>query len=602
MRDLFFIFITLILSGIALFFYSRYWILSLRDRQIYLNLRELVALASLEVLSLRIVLYLMDRFSFAYGELMAFDPDEGTFKTIFFQDEHQSQRYTQERRISDYVFIEKERLRIYIYSPLLIWIEDFNRVLDLESVQKGLYPYSNQEELSAYFQNMGIHYLIPLVLNGSLIGLIHLGAAKAKVSRWRGLVQRWDKLRFLGRWRFFAAMVVSHAILYKRMTELNIQLEERVQERTKDLEDATSQLIQSEKMASIGMLIAGVSHEINTPIGVAKGSIENIFRTNEQLLREFMELSRYPWSHKEIMCLYRVMLQIFYQEKGTKLSARERMRLESMFEGQLARSIGDGSNASMADLAQVIVEHDLSRRLKDIEHLMATIEPGVIARMIEQIANWKTNIHNINYAIGNVVRIVQALRNYSRSDYQSVVLFPIQEGIDNTLIILTNYVKKIGSLVKNYQTIPLIRCYADMLNQVWTNLLMNSIAAIQEKVEKNLITQQDTSLEVALEYKAGALPLLDDYKNYSEVMDQSYQNGWVLVRIRDNGIGMKEEIMDKIFQLFFTTKGHGQGTGLGLGIVLNILKKHNARIYAKSRFQEGSEFIVALPENWLPLS
>jgi len=115
----------------------------------------------------------------------------------------------------------------------------------------------------------------------------------------------------------------------------------------------------------------------------------------------------------------------------------------------------------------------------------------------------------------------------------------------------------------------MVECYPGKLNQVFLNLLTNSIYSLREKFGE----------------ERGAKIILTDYLDGEEIV----------LRFKDNGMGIKEEIRDKIFEPFFTTKDVGEGTGLGLSIVLQILKKHNGSIGLVTSDGEGAEFVLRLP-------
>ena len=126
-------------------------------------------------------------------------------------------------------------------------------------------------------------------------------------------------------------------------------------------------------------------------------------------------------------------------------------------------------------------------------------------------------------------------------------------------------------VIKSLGEIPLIDCYPGQLNQVFMNLLTNSIDAV------------------------GA-----DGKIFVTTFAE---NKSVKISIRDVGIGMSEEVKKKLFDPFFTTKEVGKGTGLGLSISYGIIEKHNGKIEVKSEVGKGTEFIITLPVSMtLPLS
>ncbi|HEY9701065.1 MAG TPA: ATP-binding protein, partial [Allocoleopsis sp.] len=148
----------------------------------------------------------------------------------------------------------------------------------------------------------------------------------------------------------------------------------------------------------------------------------------------------------------------------------------------------------------------------------------------------------------------------------------IHEGIDNTLLILHHKLKAAGNkgaieIVKEYGELPLIECYAGQLNQVFMNIISNAIDAIENQPDPRIITIKT---------------------------EQNQSN--IIIRIRDNGPGIPENIKKKLFDPFFTTKPVGKGTGLGLSISYQIVvEKHKGLIQCLSEPGQGAEFYISIP-------
>lgn len=183
---------------------------------------------------------------------------------------------------------------------------------------------------------------------------------------------------------------------------------------------------------------------------------------------------------------------------------------------------------------------------QDIEHLVADIKKGAIRTM----------------------EIVKGLRIFSRLDEEERKMANIKEALESTLILLNNKMK--GRIeVKRYydETMPEILCYPGQLNQVFMNILNNAIQAIPED-------RKDGEITIYTENQA--------------------EN--VIIRIKDNGVGMSEQVKRRIFEPFFTTKPVGVGTGLGLSITFGIIEKHNGQIFVNSEEGKGTEFVIQLPK------
>ena len=159
----------------------------------------------------------------------------------------------------------------------------------------------------------------------------------------------------------------------------------------------------------------------------------------------------------------------------------------------------------------------------------------------------------------------------------------IHEGIDSTLLILNNrFTPKVGkeiSLIKEYGNVPLVDCYVSQLNQVFMNIVVNGIDALEEAQAKGKFSQSNQE----------EIPTI---KIQTEVREKRF----VTISIYDNGTGMTEEVRQQIFDPFFTTKPVGKGTGIGLAISYQIVvEKHGGRIFCNSQLGEGAEFIIEIP-------
>jgi PAS domain S-box-containing protein len=266
-----------------------------------------------------------------------------------------------------------------------------------------------------------------------------------------------------------------------------------------ELQNAQFQLVQSEKMASLGQLVAGVAHEINNPVNFISSGLTPLRRNIDdliQIVRKYSELS---------------------------LSKHE--KLEDF----------------LKDVAILKEEIGYEEAIHGIYSMLDSIREGV----------------------HRTVRIVKDLRSFSRPDEAELKPFNIHDGLESTLNLLTSQYKNRIEVIREYNNVPLVECYAGQINQVFMNLLVNAIQAIKSTGQIRI-------------------------KTWS-VKDT------VKVSIKDSGHGIPREIVGKIFDPFFTTKGVGEGTGLGLSISYSIIQKHQGKIEVQSEVGIGSEFIITLP-------
>jgi len=178
-------------------------------------------------------------------------------------------------------------------------------------------------------------------------------------------------------------------------------------------------------------------------------------------------------------------------------------------------------------------------------------------------------VREISIGTSRIVELVKALKTYTYMDQAPVQTVDVREGLDNTLIILHNKLKRGVTVVREYsEDLPVIQAYAGELNQVWTNIIDNAIDAMDGE---------------------GTL-----------IVRARCEDRWIVVEIEDNGPGIPPENQSRIFDPFFTTKGPGKGTGLGLNISRNlIVQKHRGQMSVKSG--PGSTcFSIRLPMDFNP--
>lgn len=292
---------------------------------------------------------------------------------------------------------------------------------------------------------------------------------------------------------------------YENLQLLNVQLEQRVLDRTKDLSETNKQLevqrnkaidayealkqsharlMQSEKMASLGLLTAGVAHEIKNPLHAMTSNMGTIKVNIDQIVNSV-------------------------EQSETDDNIKKNVNL----------------------MAQ------------NTETLLAATKEGII----------------------RTAGIIADLCAFARDDEAVMIETNIHQNIDSTVNLLSSELKNI-KVVKEYgDDVPTIYCHPGKINQVIMNILINAIHALQTQPASK-ITIKTQSDQVSL-----------------------------ILSIKDNGPGIKKEVLNKMFAPFFTTKNEGLGSGLGLFISQNIIKEHHGKISVTSELEKGTEFIIILP-------
>ncbi|NEO58757.1 MAG: HAMP domain-containing protein [Okeania sp. SIO3B5] len=205
-------------------------------------------------------------------------------------------------------------------------------------------------------------------------------------------------------------------------------------------------------------------------------------------------------------------------------------------------------------------EIDLEFIQEDFPHLLGSMEEG--SKRIKEI--------------------VLSLRKFSRHDESPQKQVDIHEGIDSTLLILQSRLKpKAGfpkiNIIKEYGNLPLVRCWAGQVNQVFLNIIANGIDALEMSWEQS--NSQSCSIQP-----------------YIKIQTKVINKDWIAIHITDNGMGIPEEVKNRIFDPFYTTKPVGKGTGLGLSLSYQIIvEKHQGKFYCNSVVGQGTEFAIELP-------
>jgi signal transduction histidine kinase len=308
-------------------------------------------------------------------------------------------------------------------------------------------------------------------------------------------------------------------------------------------------LRQSERMAQIGVLTAGLAHEMNNPASAVRRGAERLGAAIEQYTAAARELPRSV-------------------EIPVDLAGRERPILSGMErsdrEDRLAAALGSMGIDDAWPLATSLAEAGITS--VDVERL-----PGehaiAIVRVLAARAEVMSLTSEIDEGSKRLSELVGALKSYSFLDQAPVQEVDVTKGIEDTLLILRS---KTGGITidRDYGgDLPLITAFGSQLNQVWTNLIDNAADSLTESATP------DPRIAIKAEFG----------------------NGCITVTIEDNGPGIPPEVQSRIFEAFYTTKEPGKGTGLGLDSVYNIVvKQHRGAIDVASE-PGRTRFIVSIP-------
>ncbi|HAA31619.1 MAG TPA: PAS domain-containing protein [Cyanobacteria bacterium UBA8553] len=366
-----------------------------------------------------------------------------------------------------------------------------------------------------FLQKLGVKakVLVPILQGEHLWGLL-VAHQCSEPRQWQQF-----EINLLEQLATQVAIAIQQSQLYQQAQSHAQQLEQTLQK----LQKAQAQLVHSEKMSSLGQLVAGIAHEINNPTSFIYGNIQPAMQYAQDLIN---------------------LVQL-YQQHYPKPVTEITQQLE-------------------------LAEPDFIA--EDFPKLLVSMQEG--AERINQI--------------------VRSLRNFSRLDEMGFKRVDLHEGLDNTLFILQHRLKPQChrpeiQIIKNYGQLPKVECCPGQLNQVFMNILSNAIDAIEESVLSrhwSVVGEPITENEHLTTHK----------KPVIRVHTEIFEPDWVIIRIADNGTGIKAEVQPKIFDPFFTTKPVGSGTGLGLSISYQIVvDKHSGKLRCHSAVGQGTEFVIKLP-------
>lgn len=345
-------------------------------------------------------------------------------------------------------------------------------------------------------------------------------------------------------------------VLKVKNFELSSQKEE-LETTLKNLKDTQSQLIQTEKMAALGTLIAGIAHEINTPLGAINASAGNM---SDSLETAIQSLPRFIQTllEKDLILFLKVLK--FADDESDELSSKEKRQLKK----QIILLINEAGINEADKIAEMIIYMKLYKHLKNILPLLKSENALYILSNARNIISLKKNTKNINIAVSKASKVVFALKKFAHRDHiDEKSPADIIDGLETVLTLYHNQIKQGVEVIKDFNPLPPVSCFADEINQIWTNLFHNSLQAMENK---------------------GTLTI----KTWVE-------NNFVKISVTDTGGGIPEDIRDRIFEPFFTTKIAGEGSGLGLDIINKIIDKHEGGVDMETEIGIGTTFTISLP-------
>lgn len=331
------------------------------------------------------------------------------------------------------------------------------------------------------------------------------------------------------------------------------------------LKATQQELIHSEKMAALGQLIAGIAHEINTPLGAIRSAVGSISQSLTHTLRQLPEFFK-ELSEERTQNFFGLLSTAL--EKDVAMTAKERRRIRRA----LVEVLEQHEIADPRKTADLLVDMGVYDSLDPLFPLLQDDEHLRLLTMAYELSGLQESAHIITTATERASKVVFALKTYARHDTSDMMTpADVLEGLETVLTLYYNQLKHGVEVIRQYDAIEPVLCYPDELNQVWTNLLHNALQAMNYKGVLEISASEQHDLESSSDHTAS-----------------------IIVTITDSGSGIPPDIQERIFEPFFTTKSAGEGSGLGLDISKKIIDKHHGRIDVQSE-PGRTTFRVFLP-------
>lgn len=414
-------------------------------------------------------------------------------------------------------------------------------------------------------RNITVDWLRP----GALVGLISFVTGEpvlttaVAASPCKAIKMKEKDFLELQRSRDEAALLAQQLIIgnlidrYHHVVSVHVELESinetlekernHLRQALKQLEETQHRLISQEKMATLGQLVAGIAHEINNPAAAMLRASDNLMEHLPEIIRQADPEQEHQYEKFFRMGLRRILRDS--DQQRTKL--REWEEANPKLPRSLLRKVTTMSDEALDHVKEQLREKSQNARRTELERIILFYESGYFLR-------------NLQSSTKRIGEIVSSLKSYSRQDKGKYEKADLRDGLNDTLLLLSNRLKKVD-VILNFSDIPPIDIITGEINQVWTNLIINACDAMQDRGEL--------------------------------VISCGHDDRYVWVSIRDSGPGIPSEVIGEIFKPNFTTKHKNTSFGLGLGLSISqqIVQKHGGKIKVRNTEEGGAEFRVLLP-------
>ena len=328
------------------------------------------------------------------------------------------------------------------------------------------------------------------------------------------------------------------------------------------IQNVQQTVAQRERLLALGSLSAGLTHELNNPAAAAVRATSSLRDRVAGMRHKLGLIAMGPYDRETLATLIRCQEDAV--ERVAKAAPMTPMEASDR-EDEIVDWLETHDIAGGWDIAPTFVQAGLD--VPWLDEVAATVDQQTLegaVRWLNYTLESELLMNEIEDSTTRISTLVAAAKQYSQMDRAPFQTVDVHELLDSTLLMLGRKIGDKITVVKEYdRSLPPVPAYAAELNQVWTNLIDNAVAAMEGEGTLTIRTDRD--------------------------------DGWAVISICDNGPGVPEDIRARIFEPFFTTKPVGEGTGLGLDISWRIvINKHHGDLSLES-VPGDTRFIVRLP-------
>lgn len=343
---------------------------------------------------------------------------------------------------------------------------------------------------------------------------------------------------------------------YKAQKELLIQAYSKIHKTLDELRGTQDRLIESEKLAAIGQLVAGIAHEVNSPLSAINGSVSIVRSRLDKVIHQALRLGS-QMNEAEVALFFDLIKEA--SKRNPFVTQNEAIELRKLYNSELLKF--QVLEESCDKIAEVLVKLNVLEKLE-------TFSPIFLQSNVSELMNFVNQVYQVHMASWIITdstakagRIVYALKDQSYNHRNELQEFSISESIDSVLTVYQSEMKDID-LSRNYANVPQHFGDRNKISQVWVNLLTNALQASGQK---------------------GKLEI-----------DITNEKDFTTVSFRDYAGGISSKVRKKIFEPFFTTKPAGEGTGLGLSLSKKIVEERDGQLLVEVEENIGTKMIVKL--------